>query len=148
MTAYRCCRGFISLTLVCGLFSLPTLVEVAAGAQRLRPPKSLQCPRNNLTAFAGSVLSFQREADQAVIRLRTDESTTEEFTLRVQEGGDLTAWFLLKAKPFRPDDWGLIELAPNHLRPDMRAIVWACDNGTSPVIDWRPSESSRPPRHK
>ena len=119
-------------------------MAVATGAQRLRPPISLQCPRNNLTAFAGTVLSFQRGADQATIRLRTDESTTEEFSLRVQED-DLTAWFLLKAKPFQPDDWGLIESAPNHLRPEMRAIVWVCDDGTPPVIDWRPSESSQPP---
>jgi hypothetical protein len=146
-----CSRGggaVIALIFAWSLLSCSTAPKVAAGAQRLRPPESLQCPRNNLTAFRGAVLSFQREADHAMIRLRTEAGTTEAFRLRVPEGGDLTAWFLLNAQPFQPDDWGVIESAPHRLRPDMRAIVWVCDDGTNPVIDWRPSERKQPPRHK
>jgi hypothetical protein len=148
MICYRCGRAFISLLLTCGLLSCSTSPKVAAGTQRLRPPESLQCPRNNLTAFSGSVLSFQREADRAVIRLDTDEKTTEQFTLRYHEGADPTPWFLLKAKPFQPSDWGLIQSAPNRLRPEMRAIVWVCDDGTNPVIDWRPSGTGQSLPHR
>jgi hypothetical protein len=143
VSRYRYGRAFISLILACGLLGCAPPPKVAAGAQRLRPPESLQCPRNNLTAFSGTVSSFQRKADRAVIRLDTDEKTAEQFTLYYQEGADPTPWFLLKAKPFQSDDWELIESAPNRLLPEMRAIVWVCDDGSNPVIDWRPSETGR-----
>jgi hypothetical protein len=148
MSSSFCARALLSLVLVCGLLSFFPSPRVATGAQRLRPPESLQCPRDNLTAFSGSVLSFQQEADRAVIRLDTDEKTTEQFTLRYHEGTDPTAWFLLKAKPFQSGDWGLIQSAPNHLRPGMRAIVWVCDDGMNPVIDWRPSETRQSQPHR
>jgi hypothetical protein len=148
MTLHRRGRVLLSLMLAGGLLGLPTPARVTAGAQRLRPPESLQCPRNHLTAFSGAVSSFHREVNRAEIRLSTDENTTEEFILRRREGGDLTPWFLLRAKPFRPEDWALIESAPNRLRPRMRAIVWVCDDGTNPVIDWRPPETGRQPRDK
>jgi hypothetical protein len=148
MTSYRYGRALISLLLAYGLLSFPTSLTFAAGAQRLRPPESLQCPRNNLTVFSGAVLSFQREADRAVIRLDTDANTIEQFTLRFRQGADLTPWFLLRAKPFQPEDWGLIESVPNRLRPEMRANVWVCDDGTNPVIDWRPAETRKQPLHR
>jgi hypothetical protein len=154
-----CGRLLCALIVICSVLSCTALTETqgrqpmastrevqpTARGQRLRPPDSLQCPRNHLTAFNGTVQSFHRERDQAVIRLHTDEDTTEQFTLRHPTDHDPTAWFLLKGAPFQAADWALIESAPNRLWPGMHAIVWVCDDGTNPVIDWRPSEPNQPP---
>jgi hypothetical protein len=136
----------LGFTVSCSFPGLTASEEPAAEGLRMRPPQSLQCPRNNLTSFHGKVLLFRRNLDRTVIRLRTDENTTEEFTLHHLEGSDLTPWLLLRGAPFQPEDWVLIESAKNHLRPEMRAIVWVCDDGTNPVIDWRPSKTSQQPR--
>jgi hypothetical protein len=149
MSFLRCGGLLLSLILACGLLlscgllGLTASAKAGTGGQRLRPPTSLQCPRNNLTAFNGRVLSFHRDPERTVIRLHTDANTTEQFTLRHPVGSDATQWFLLRGKSFQPGDWALIESTQNHLRPDMRAIIWVCDDGTNPVIDWRPSETSQ-----
>jgi hypothetical protein len=79
-----------------------------------------------------------------VIQLHTDAQTTEELTLHHPEGADLIQWFLLRGKEFQSEDWALIESAHNHLWANMRAIVWVCDDGSNPVIDWRPPETNQP----
>jgi hypothetical protein len=146
----RCGRPLFSIVLICSLLSLTAWSEAqpATQGQRLRPPESLQCPRNHLTAFNGRVQFFHRDGDRTVIRLRNDEHTTEHFTLRHAEGRDPTQWFLLRGNSFQQHHWVMIESAPNHLRPDMRAIVWVCDDDTNPVIDWYPSEGHQPLRPK
>lgn len=148
MSYLRCGGLLFSLIVSCGFLGLTASAGPATGGQRLRPPRSLQCPRNNLTSFNGRVLFFHRDLDRTMIRLRTDENTTERFTLHHLEGRDPTQWFLLRGHPFQPKDWALIESAKNRLRPDMRAIVWVCDDGTNPVIDWRPSATSQQPLPK
>jgi hypothetical protein len=146
MSQLRCGDFLLALIVAYGMFGPAPLVEPVMGAQRLRPPESLQCPRNHLTAFQGRVLSFRRGLDQTVIRLRTDEATTEQLILHYPEGSDLTQWFLLRGKPFQPDDWALIESDKHRLRAKMRAIVWVCDDGTNPVIDWQPFDNRQQPR--
>lgn len=110
----------------------------SASGRRPRIPDRVTCPRNNLTSFTGRVLSFSRTNVRTVIRMRTDEDTTEKFTLHHPKSNDAKKWFLLRGKPFEGSDWALIESARNRLWPNMRATVWVCDDGTSPIVDWQP----------
>jgi hypothetical protein len=148
MSQWRCRDLLLVLIVACGMFGPAPLVAPVTGEQRLRPPEHLQCERNHLTAFQGRVLSFRRDVVRTVIRLRSDEGTAEQFILRYPEGSDLTQWFLLRGKAFRPEDWAQIESDKHRLRAKMRAIVWVCDDGTNPVIDWQPLDSSQQPRRK
>lgn len=110
------------------------------GGQRLAPPESLKCSRDHLTSFTGKVTAYQRRPGRVFLRLRTDEETTESFTLRFSPKDDPAKWFLLKREPFTQRDWTLIESRPSQLRPGMRATVWVCDDGSKPVVDWQPPE--------
>ncbi|HWQ31428.1 MAG TPA: hypothetical protein VNQ79_00985 [Blastocatellia bacterium] len=112
----------------------------ARGGQRLAPPESLKCSRDHLTSFTGKVTAYQRRPGRIFLRLRTDEETTESFTLRFSPKDDPAKWFLLKREPFTQRDWTLIESRPSQLRPGMRATVWVCDDGSKPVVDWQPPE--------
>lgn len=111
-----------------------------AAGQRLAPPSALKCPRNNLTSFMGRVTAYQRSQTRIFIRVRTDEGTTESFTLKLAKNDDPTKLFLLRGEEFKQSDWKLIEASKGRLRKPMRAIIWVCDDGSNPVIDWRPPE--------
>ena len=143
---------FLSLTLIFDQFALPasgqtqglkppqtsTVDQRSAGEQRLRPPEKITCPRNNLTSFSGRVLSFYRSTGRTVLRMRTDEATTEKFALKHPSSNDPSKWFLLRGESFKQSDWAVIESGRNRLRLKMRAIVWVCDDGRNPIVDWRP----------
>jgi hypothetical protein len=109
-----------------------------AGGQRVAPPAALTCDRNHLTSFMGRVLLYQRKPNQIVLRMRTDEATTERFTITSPKGEPLEKFLLLRGQVFTASDWNGIERAPGKLKSGMRAIVWVCDNAKNPVIDWRP----------
>jgi len=116
-------------------------VSSTARAQgRLMPPESVKCDPNHLTSFTGKILSYRRKPGRVTVRARTDEETTESFTLRFQKNEDAARWFLLKGEPFKRADWALVERRRYLLRPRMRATVWVCDDGSNPTIDWRPGE--------
>jgi hypothetical protein len=118
------------------------LLASSAGAQgRIRPPDSIKCDDNHLTSFTGRILSYQRAPGRVFLRMRTDEATTESFTLRFRRTEDAAKWFLLMGEAFKQSDWRLIEQRRYRLRPRMRATVWVCDDGTSPIVDWRPNEN-------
>jgi hypothetical protein len=72
--------------------------------------------------------------------MRTDEATTESFTLNFRRAEDAAKWFLLRGEEFKQSDWALIELRRSRLRQGMRATVWVCDDRTTPIVDWRPGE--------
>lgn len=161
MICVRSGRLIRSLIAIFGLPALTTLAcadgphtlkshgegQTAVGARRLRPPDSVQCPRDRLTSFTGSVLSFHRSAGRVVITVRTDEDTSENFVLSHPTSEDPAKWFLMRGKPFERSDWEQIESAENRLRPKMRATIWVCDDGTSPIVDWLPpSIIQRSPR--
>ncbi len=110
----------------------------ASTAQRIRPPESLKCPRDHLTSFTGTVLSYSRSSARTEIRMRTDENTTERFVLHHPKSKDPSKFFLLRAVPFKQGDWSAIESATGRLLPNMRATVWVCDDGSNPIIDWQP----------
>jgi hypothetical protein len=114
--------------------------RMAHVAQRLRPPAGLKCDDNHLTSFTGKILYYQRRPGRISLRMRTDEATTESFTLRFPKTADASKWFLINSQPFQESDWTLVERARSRLRPGMRATVWVCDDGSTPIVDWRPGE--------
>ena len=112
----------------------------AARAQRLMPPESVKCDPNNLTSFTGRVISYRRSQGHVTLRMRTDEGTTENFTLLHKKPEDAARSFLMKGESFKQSDWALIERRRNQLRPHMRATVWLCADGSELIVDWRPGE--------
>jgi len=127
---------FLLLAVLCTV----ACVAGVRGQGRIRPPDAIKCDLNHLTSFTGTVLSYSRNASRLTLRMRTDEATTEQFTLRFARGADATKFFLLHGEQFRTADWSLIERRRYRLRPKMRATVWVCDDKSNPVIDWRPRE--------
>jgi len=109
--------------------------------QRLRPPATLQCSRDRLTAFQGRILEYKHGKQEIFLRVRTDEDTTESFTLKWDAAGKAETSFLMRGEVFAAEDWKKIESAPGKLHDGMRVIVWVCDDGSKPVLDWRPKES-------
>ena len=108
---------------------------------RIRPPDGIKCPDNNVTSFTGRILAYSRTDGRIIVRMRTDEETTERFTIRLSDTEGAAKWFLMRGEPFKQSDWKLIESKKGRLRPKMRATVWVCDDGSTPVVDWRPDET-------
>lgn len=114
------------------------LTSAEDARQRVAPASALKCDRNHLTSFIGRVILYRRQTGRIDLRVRTDEETTENFTLRFTKTEDGSKHFLFQGEVFKPTDWKAIALTRTQLRPKMRAIVWVCDDGSPPVIDWRP----------
>ncbi|HEV2860878.1 MAG TPA: hypothetical protein VGX48_07730 [Pyrinomonadaceae bacterium] len=109
---------------------------------RIGTPSDLRCPRDNTTAFTGRVLAYSRGRGRVFIKVRTDEQTTEQFTLHYGRG-DFKTLFRLRGEPLGSGDLAKIEVRPGRLRRGMRATVWACYKGDdlgAERIDWRPPE--------
>jgi len=129
--------GFCRL-LWCVLLVHSTGDATAVPLQRMRPPERIRCSRDHLTSFTGKVLSFKRNDNETFLRMRTDEETTKAFTLRHPGKGSAAEWFLLRGKVFELSNWKRIEIRRNKLHPGVRATVWVCDDGSTPVVDWQP----------
>ena len=121
------------------IISLLLPVPTPGGAQRIRPPEKVTCSRDHLTSFTGKVLSMKRQRGNTRIRMRTDEETSEQFTLRYDKD-DASEWFLVWGEKFARDDWNRIENEKRQLRPNLRATIWVCDSGGNPVVDWQPAK--------
>ena len=140
MTAGR--RSLLVLSLGVGVFSLAGVdARPDRPIQRVRPPASLKCTRDHLTAFQGRILSYTRGKQDISLRVRTDEETTESFSLKWAASEAPETWFLMRGEGFKAGDWKLIESAPGKLLDGTRIIVWVCDDGSKPVFDWRPKEA-------
>ena len=133
--------GGFGFLLICLLLSAqPHLPGSAAGrAQRIRPPEKVTCSRDHLTSYTGKVLSMKRQKGSTRIRMRTDEDTSEQFTLRHCGTDNPSEWFLMRGERFSESDWKRIESKKDQLRPDLRATVWVCDTSKNPVVDWQPA---------
>ena len=116
----------------------PRRQDSQSGLPRIAPPEGIKCSRNNLTSYNGKILAFRRQPERTTIRVRTDWETTEQVVLRYAKNEAPIKWFLLNGEPFESDDWKLIESSRNRLRPGVRANIWVCDDGTNPIVDWRP----------
>lgn len=110
--------------------------------RRLAPPAAVKCPLDNLTVYEGRILSYSRNASRTYIKIRTDYETTEAVTIRHARSGSPLNWFLLRAEPFKASDWRLVEVRRGRLRPNMRANIWVCTDGSNPVVDWQPPETN------
>jgi len=131
--------GPLSAVLELATLALAALVVMAAAQAppRLRPPDAVQCARDHLTAYVGTVIRYQRERDRTSIRIRTDWDTIEDVSIR-HPGSDAARWFLFDGKPFPAADMALIEGRTGQLRAGMRAAAWVCDGGDNPIVDWNP----------
>lgn len=124
----------------------PENSRAAAGGQRIAPPSALKCSRDHLTSFTGKVIAYRRSPTRVFLRVRTDEETTESFSLKLTKAEDATKFFLLRGDAFNSNDWALIESSTGKLRQStgamgtMRATVWVCDDRSNPVISWQPPE--------
>ena len=101
---------------------------------RLAPPAAVTCPRDHLTSYTGRVVSYRRTTEALVLTIRTDWDTTENVRLAPPRLDHLR----VGGAPFAAADWARIEPSPGHVRPDLRATAWVCDDGRPPVIDWQP----------
>jgi hypothetical protein len=81
---------------------------------------------------------MKRQKGSTRIRMRTDEETSEQFTLR-HSGDNPSEYFLIWGERFSEKDWSRIEMGKNKLRPKLRATFWVCDNGENPIVDWQPA---------
>lgn len=124
----------------CMGFVLAMSTTTARAQGRIRPPDSITCDHNHLTSFTGKILSYSRAPGRVSLRMRTDEATNESFMLRFPKREDASKYFLLHGESFKQSDWALIERSRSRLRPRMRATVWVCDDGSTPIVDWRPGE--------
>jgi hypothetical protein len=108
---------------------------------RDRPSEYITCPRDHLTSYTGLVTGYRRENGRTSLTIRTDWDTTERVELKHPGTDDPSRWFLLRGRPFTPDDWKEIEVERGRLKPKMRASAWVCDDGTNAILDWdRPRE--------
>lgn len=134
-------HAILAVSLSAVLAGDTTSTESAGPApQRPRPPASLKCSRDHLTAFQGRVLDYKRGKQDIALRLRTDEGTTQSVTLKWMASEKPETWFLLRGEPFKAGDWKAIERGAGALLDGMRVFVWVCDDGSKPVLDWRPKE--------
>lgn len=116
----------------------PRRQDSPSASPRIAPPGGLKCPRSHLTSYIGKIIAFRRQPGRTVIRVRTDWETTEQVVLRYAKNESPVKWFQLNGGNFGEDDWRLIESGRNQLRPGVRANIWGCDDGSNPVVDWRP----------
>jgi hypothetical protein len=135
------CRSTVAFIILLVVCPAPASSQTQRGG-RLATPPSLKCPRDNTTSFTGRVLAYRRTPGRVFIRVRTDEQTTEEFTLTHPKRSDAGALFHINGEPFKSSDWKRVEARAGRLRPNMRATVWACYEGDdlkAERIDWRPA---------
>ena len=112
---------------------------------RIRPPDSVTCPRDRLTAYTGIVTRLSRQRQRTVLEIRTDWDTTEEVVVTHEGDGGPERWFLIRTKPFQATDWAETEAAPGRLRRQARATAWVCEDGKNPTVDWNPAAEPPPP---
>ena len=67
----------------------------------------------------------------------TSADTTERVTLLHKGTDDPSRFYLIDGTPFTGRDWSRIERSKGELHPNMSAVAWVCNDGTS-IIDWRP----------
>ncbi len=102
--------------------------------RRLAVPSFVTC--NDVTSYAGHVMAYKRTRNKTVIRIETDENTTEDVTVT-----EIPASYYVLGNAFTNADWSRIESKRGVLRPNMRAIAWVCRSSGKTWIDWRPGET-------
>jgi hypothetical protein len=114
---------------------IAAMLVVMASQSRQRPPEGVPCAANDLTAYTGVVIAYQRGREQTTMRIRTDWATTEDVTVSHGGESDPRAVFRYAGKPFTEKDWARIELPNGSVRSDTRATAWVCADRTV-LVDW------------
>jgi hypothetical protein len=109
--------------------------RIAGGPSRQRPPEGFACVMNDLTAYTGVVVRYQRERERTTLRIRTDWDTTEDVAVPHNGADGPAASFRYAGRPFSVKDWERIESSTGVLRPSTRATAWVCKDGNV-LIDW------------
>ena len=109
--------------------------RTAGGPSRQRAPDGFACARNDLTAYTGVVVRYQRERERTTLRIRTDWDTTEDVVLAHKDAADAAASFRYSGRPFTAKDWQRIESSTGVLLPSTRATAWVCNDGKV-LVDW------------
>ena len=102
---------------------------------RQRPPEAFACAPNDLTAYTGVVVRYQRERERTMLRIRTDWDTNEDVTVTHTGAADAATFYRYAGRPFTATDWARIESSPGVLRPSTRATAWVCSDGKV-MVDW------------
>lgn len=132
-------------------FALPVCAEqtrrpdstITVRGERIMPPASLGCDRNQLSSWTGVVTEYQRITGSTRIVIHTDYETVERSTLLHEDSDDPSGSFMIFGQPFEFSDWLRIESAPGVLIEGMRATAWICeDPEVGMIIDWHPGELS------
>lgn len=155
MNDTRAVKFLLALIFACGLLVAPVRAQrqMSPPAQdegqnggrrqgRLATPSGLKCDVNQTTSFTGRVLAYSRRSGRISIRVRTDEETTEAFTIPYAKGEDISKWFTLDGQAIKRDDLAKIESRWKRNKRPARVTVWACyDKGwrklSAERIDWR-----------
>jgi hypothetical protein len=150
-------KSLLSVIFACGLLALAVPAKAqrpqplkrgddgqneARQGRRLMPPPDLGCDVNHVTSFTGRVLSYSRRADQIFIRVRTDEATTEEFTIPYSQAQEIAKRFKLNGQPLGQNGLAKIESRWKRDKRSVRATVWACYDKdwrkpSAVLIDWQ-----------
>ena len=111
------------------------LQDRSAAQSRQRPPEAFACEPNDLTAYTGVVVRYQRERERTTLRIRTDWNTNEDVAVPYNGAADAAASFRYAGQPFTAKDWERIESSTGVLRPSTRATAWVCRDGKV-LVDW------------
>jgi rhodanese-related sulfurtransferase len=115
---------------------------VAAGADggraggRLAPPAAVACSRDDLTAYAGEVVSWIRDGGRTTVTMKTSAGTTETVAAGTA-AGEPARFFLFESSAFLEPHWARIEAEKGKVRSGVAAVAWVCADGRT-WIDWRP----------
>jgi hypothetical protein len=157
-------KSLLAAIFACGLFALALPVKAqrpqpptrederrndARQGRRLMPPPGLGCDDDHVTSFTGRVLSYSRRAGQVFIRIRTDEATTEEFTITYARDQDISKRFKLNGQSLKQGGLAKIEASWKRDKRNVRATVWACydkewHNPSATLIDWQVGKPKPP----
>ena len=159
-------KSLLVAIFACGLFAMAALPARAQqrpqpmrrdddgqnngrGQRRLAPPPGLDCDIDHLTSFTGRVLAYSRREGRIFIRIRTDEATTEEFTIPYTEEQDFSKRFKLNGQLLAQSELAKIEARWKRDKRNVRATVWACYDKdwrtpSAILIDWHIGKP-RPP---
>lgn len=125
-----------------GLLAIVATTTTAAQQRQAAPnttagvkAPAFSCDRNHLTVYTGVVTRYRRAVGETTLRIRTDEDTTENVTLKHAGTDDPSALFQMRGEPFTPTDWPTIEQKKGTLRTGTRASAWVCDDGQV-MVDW------------
>ena len=135
MTSTRRFAIAVSISTLACVTAPDDLQDRAAAQSRQRAPEAFACAPNDLTAYTGVVVSYQRDAGRTTLRIRTDWDTNEAVTVKHPDAADPAAFFRYAGRPFAATDWERIESSPGVVRPNTRATAWVCSDGKV-LIDW------------